>query len=96
MAKRSNTNIPNTEPVNTPHVIEVEIKAEEFSAGDYEILVDWSTGNEGEHSIKEIFDILDRVLVGGYRNKPFIYTRDIVTQMMEKIGQATIGPAVKN
>jgi hypothetical protein len=64
--------------------IDIEINVDEFTNADYEALVDWSSGSSSR-PVSEIFDILDRVIVGGFRTRRFVDSKAIIQQMLRTL-----------
>jgi hypothetical protein len=79
-----------------PKTFVIQIDAEVFTNADYEIMEDWASGNAGKHSTKEIFDILDRVVVGGFRKRKFIEIKPTVKSILQQLTSAAVGPDLKN
>jgi hypothetical protein len=71
-------------PIREPETLDIEINVDEFTNADYEALVDWSTGTSSR-PVSEIFDILDRVIVGGFRSRKFIDSKAIIQHMLRTL-----------
>lgn len=87
MATTRSKKAPYTQP--KPRTIDIEVNVEEFTAGDYEILLDWTTGNSQGHSVGEVFDILDRLVVGGFRQRKLIDLKGVIKTILEKVMEYT-------
>jgi len=75
--------------VSKPAQVEIEINIDQFTNEDYEVLYDWATGNSGGYTVKQVFDLLDRVIVGGFRSRRFVDTKGIIEQMLTQITEAS-------
>lgn len=71
-------------PIREAKLIDIEINVDAFSNADYEILLDW-TSNPESHTVAQIFDILDRIILGGFRTRRFVDSKAIIQQMMQTL-----------
>lgn len=72
-----------------PVVIDLEINIDDFTIADYEALLSFTQGDFSQYSIKEIFDILDKLIVGGFRTRKFIESKNVVTQLLTQLQEVT-------
>jgi hypothetical protein len=85
MARSTKTRVTNSKVASTEPVETLEVDIDSFTAEDYEILADWSSDNEGGYTIKQAFDILDRVIVGGFRHRRFVDIKGVIQTMMKQL-----------
>jgi len=83
-------------PKLTEKTIEVEIDVDNFTNEDYEKMYDWATGNVGKYTVSEIFDIMDRVIIGGFRHRRFVDMRATIKSMLEQLNDLAVGNGQKN
>jgi len=72
-----------------PKSIELEINLDDFLISDYEALISFTQGDFSQYSVKEIFDILDKLIVGGFRTRKFIDSKNVVTQLLTQLQEVT-------
>jgi hypothetical protein len=74
-----------------PKTLDIDINVDAFTNADYEALLDWSSGNAANRPVAEIFDILDRVIVGGFRTRRFVDSKDIIQKMLQRLQEVANG-----
>lgn len=80
----------------TGEKIELEIELEKYTNGDFEVLEDFMSGNKDGHKTKEIFDILDRIIVGGFRSRPMVELLATVGTVINNSISIATGKSSKN
>lgn len=72
-----------------PKTVQLEINLDEFYISDYEAILSFSQGDFSRYSVSDVFDILDRLIVGGFRTRKFIDSKNVVVQLLEKLKEVS-------
>jgi len=72
-----------------PKSIEIEINLDDFLISDYEALISFTQSDFSQYSVKEVFDVLDKLIVGGFRTRKFIDSKNVVTQLLTQLQEVT-------